>query len=112
MVIVVTPHLLGDTLSKVLAGKGRDILVLTAEPTIDSGTFANEERHFHVALLSDPVTLPDAFHADVVVRLPDAPGGGTVRIADDPVAVDSVEGLVALVEGCLPDVGSADGCVI
>lgn len=112
MVIVVTPHLLGDTLSKVLADKGRDILVLTAEPTIDPVMLANEERHFHVALLSDPHTLPDAFHADVVVRLPEAPGGGTVRIADDAVAVDSVEGLVALVEGCLPDVGSAEGGVI
>ncbi len=94
--VAVAPRLLGDALSRVLAREGRDVVVMESPCVIDLEALPQDERHFDVALVSGSV--PESLDADVVIQLPDTPSVGIARVAGKPVALDSVDDLVALVD--------------
>lgn len=103
LAIAVTPRLLGDALSRILAHEDRDVLVIPSEP---SGT--EEEGRFDIALVSgDDEGVP----ASVVIRLPDSPTLDVALVGGESVPLDDLAGLVALVERCsaaIPDVSPVE----
>ena len=94
--IAVSPRLLGDALSKVLAGEDRDIVVFPIEQLGAQG----DERHFDIVLVSGPA--PSSLDADVVIRLPETPTIGVALVGGERVPLRTLDDLVSLVERVAP----------
>lgn len=97
LAIAVVPRLFGDALSRALASDDREVVVVGAGQEPHGSQPADPEDHFDIAVVSGQEHNPPA---SVVIRLPDSPASGLAQVAGEPVVVEDLEGLVALVGRC------------
>lgn len=104
LVIAVAPRLLGEALCRVLTCEQRDVVVVVPGAVADGALGTATGADFDIAVVSaDEQDLS----ASVVIRLPDSPALGMARVGGEPVPMEDLGGLVALVERYCAALGSA-----